>query len=167
MKYRGKRIEGRNVVTMVIPRPDGNIAFIFEAVESFDRFDELCKPPEPPEVVRPGNIRTRNIKDPKYLKRLTDYAEKRSHYMVLKSLEATKDLEWETVDIEKPETFTNWTKELMDCGFTDIEVTLLVKASARANCLDQDMLDDARSTFLQEQARQSESSSQKDEPQSI
>jgi len=160
MKYRGKKIQGRNVVTLVIPRPDGDIGFIMEAVENFDEFDKLCPVPEPPEILRPGNVRERNVRDPAYLEKLDAFAEAKSHYMTITSLKATKDLEWETVDYADPETWANWTKEMTEAGFTDIELSLIVRYIGQANCLDQSMLDDARSTFLLEQARQKEPTSQ-------
>ncbi len=167
MKYRGRKIEGRNVVTLVIPRPDENIAFIMEAVESFELFDALVPMPKPPEILRPGGVKENNLKDPKYLERLNEYAEKRSHYMAIMSLKASKDIEWETIVDDDPETWGNWAKELQESGFTDIEMTLIVRHVAQANCLDSKMLDDARSSFLAERVRQSESTSQTDEQPSM
>jgi len=160
MKYRGKKIEGRNVVTLVIPRPDGPIGFIMEAVEDFDHFDNLCPAPEPPEILRPGGVREKNTTDPDFLKRVDAYAEARSHYMTITSLKATTDLEWDTVDYDDPATWKNWTTEMKESGFTDIEMGHVVRHVAKANCLDQDMLDEARTSFLLDLARQKESTSQ-------
>jgi len=167
MKYKGKKIEGRNVTTLVIPRPDGDIAFIMEAVEDFKEFDKLVAAPLPPEILRPGGVRELNLKDTKYQERLVEYAEKRSHFMTIHALKATKDLEWETVNDDDPETWVNWTTELRDSGFNDIELGLIVRYVAQANSLDESMLDDARSAFLQDQARQKESTSPTDEQPSI
>jgi len=167
MKYKGKKIEGRNITTLVIPRPDGDIAFIMEAVENFDAFDKLVAIPEAPEILRPGGVRELNLQDAKYQERLVVYAEKRSHFLTLQALKATKDLEWETVDDENPETWVNWTTELKESGFNDIELGLIVRKVAQANSLDNSMLDDARSAFLQEQARQKRSTSQTDGQPSI
>ncbi len=167
MKYKGKKIEGRNVTTLVIPRPDGDIAFIMEAVENFDEFDKLVAKPEAPEILRPGNVRELNLKDTKYQERLLEFAETRSHYMTITALKATTDLEWETVKDDDPATWGNWATELTESGFNDIELGLIVRRVAQANSLDETMLDDARSAFLQDQARRKESTSLMDEQPSI
>ena len=157
MKYRGKKLEGRNKVVLVLPREDVDIALIMEAVENFDAFDALVTVPKPPEVLLPGNIREHNFQDPAYIERLDEYATQKTNYMTIESLKATTDIEWETVAEGDPTTWGNWATELAEAGFTDIELSLVIRKVAQANCLDQSMLDSARSAFLRERAHQSES----------
>jgi hypothetical protein len=73
---------------------------------------------------------------------------------MLKSLESTEDLEWETVDINKPETYGNWQIELEDAGFSEIERMRVMQLCTQVNALDDNMLDQAKETFLAEAPQQ-------------
>lgn len=148
MKYKGKKIEGRNKEIIIIPREGENIVLIAEAVPDWDEFDKIITEPTPPIVLKPGGIKTENVRDPKYIKAMDDYGTQRTHWIILKSLQATTDLEWETVDINKPETWKNYEKELQDSGFSPIEIGRVVRGVMRANSLDDDMIDEAKSDFL-------------------
>lgn len=148
MKYKGKEVKGRNRVIIPIPRPDGPIIFIAEGIKDWSEFDKLVAMPEPPEVLKPGGTRTKNLKDPAYRKRLDEYAELKSHYTNIASLRATEELEWDTVDFNKPETWKNFIQELKDSDFTDIEIGRIVMGCAEANSLSEVMIDEARNSFL-------------------
>jgi len=148
MKYKGQKVEGRNVEIIPIPRPGEDIIFIAEAVENFEEFDKLCPEPVPPKKLLKGGQKVVNINDPVYKEQLDKYATNRINYIVLKSLLATKDLEWETVNYEKPETWDNFKKELKDSGFTDIEQGRIIRGVMKANALDDAMIEQARQDFL-------------------
>lgn len=148
MKYKGKKVEGRNSEIIPFKRPDGDIIFIAEAVQDWDEFEKYCAEPEAPEILKPGGKRFKDENDPKYKKKLEEYAETRTHWLVLKSLQATKDIEWETVDMNDSNTWKNYRKELKDSGFTELELGRLVRGVMVANSLDEDMIETAKQDFL-------------------
>ena len=74
--------------------------------------------------------------------------------MILKSLEATEGLEWETVKMDDPETWLNYEKELKDSGLSPIEVGRIVGICMSANGLDERKMEAARDAFLAEQQAQ-------------
>ena len=164
MKIKGKKIEGRNVEVIIIPRMEEDIVFLAEALPDYDEFDKKVKAPEPAEIIRPGGIREQDTDDPDFKERLKEYATKKTDFTVLVSLQKTEDLEWDTVDMEEPETWNNWRKEMADSGFTDIELMRVVNGVSRANCLSDEMLDEARRNFIRTQEREArELSFRKDE----
>jgi len=148
MKYKGKKVEGRNLEIIPITRPGENLIFIAEAVEDFEEFDKLCPEPKPPVKLVKGGQKVSDPNNPEYKKALDEYATNRINYIVLKSLLATKDLEWETVDFSKPETWSNFKKELKEANLTDIEQGRIIRGVMKANALDEAMIEQARQDFL-------------------
>jgi hypothetical protein len=154
MKYKGKKLEGRNVEVLVLPRSGENIVFKAEAIPNYEEFEKLIAEPQPPEILKPGGVKEKNVNDPKYKEELTKFATTKTNYVVIKSLQATEYLEWETVDITKPETWEKWRGELEEAGFTEIEIMRIVQTVTKANALDDDMLEEARQSFLLEESLQ-------------
>jgi len=160
MKYAGKQIEGPNVEMVFIPRTDGDLVFKCKAVldQDYESFETLCPDPQPPEVIRPGNIRTPNVADPEYGKQIDEWANKRTAFMILASLSATDELEWDTVAMEDPDTWANYKTELQSSGFTAAEIMRIVSGVMSACGMNDDKIDEARERFLAAQlvAQQSE-----------
>ena len=67
--------------------------------------------------------------------------------MAIKSLEPT-EIEWQRVDIDKPETWLLWTEELKDAGLSEVEVQRVIILVMQANSLDENKLRKAREAFL-------------------
>jgi hypothetical protein len=109
--------------------------------------EKVLKLPKAPFVLRRGK-QERNIEDKGYEDQCMDYLVKRENYMVAASLMATPDLEWETVDLEKPGTWKNCEKELLETGLPKTEVSYIFEKVRQVNSLDQDKLDEARERFL-------------------
>lgn len=155
MKYKGKKVEGRNSAVLVLERGDENIVFIAQAVDSSEsEFDDLVKMPEPPEILRPGGLKEFNRNDSAFRKAIEEYATLKTSYMIVMSLKESPDLEWETIQYDKPSTWKNWEKELKDAGFTEVERLKVLQTVMRANSLDDDLLEQARSDFLQDRVLQ-------------
>lgn len=152
MKYKGKKVAGRNTEILVLPRGDEKIVFKARAVDSSEVFDKLVTMPEPPKRMKPGGIQEINTTDPDYLKKLQEYGELKTHFYAIFSLRATEELEWERVDFDKPETWKFWTEELKE-SFTDIEIRHITQLIMTVNALDENMLNQAREDFLQEEAQ--------------
>jgi hypothetical protein len=165
MKIRGKVIQGPNVEIIAIPRSDAeDIIFKAEAVRDYSEFDALCPEPKPPMVKNAKEGDTLDVKDPTFIKQLDRYAENKIAWMILKSLSATPDLEWETVKWNDKTTWRNYRQELADAGFSLYEIRRIENGVMIANGMSESRMEEARKRFLaSQQAPQVESSSQKEE----
>lgn len=162
MKFGNRIFDKPNVAYAVIPRPplrqpqpDGttleinqDIVFVAEAVLDHTEFDKLCSQPQPQPAQRPGGETFLNVKDPKYIARLNEWANHKRCWLVIESLKATKDLIWETVDPSIPSTWVNYETELKNAKFTQREINEIFGAVIEANALNDDRIREARERFL-------------------
>jgi hypothetical protein len=117
MKIGGRLIKAPSPVEVTIFReneqgqPD-NFVFICGPVLDYGPFEKICPLPKPPLVMVPGKDSYPNLKDNTYQKAVEQRSERRIQYLILTSLAATPDLVWDTVDINKPDTWENYDKEL-------------------------------------------------------
>jgi hypothetical protein len=148
MKMNGMKLECPNEVILVLPRQDGDLVFKAKAVTDYDEFDLLC--PEPQAQVRTvkGGKKQVMATEPEYLRAINEHNQKRMCWIFFKSLQATQDLEWETVNITDPNTWTNYVDELKASGFSAVEINRINTAVLQANCLDEEKLESARKAFL-------------------
>src|ERR1044072_4885912 len=100
MKINGEKVEGCNVEYIVLPRPDKNIVFIAKAILDMSEFDRLCPKPKPPTARYPDGSRREDVTDKRYVNLLNDWGSRYTAYLILKSLEATENLEWETCSLD-------------------------------------------------------------------
>lgn len=102
-----------------------------------------------------------DFEDPKYVVSMNTYGENKTNWMVLKSLEATPEITWETVDKANPQTWGNYNKELEEAGFSEFERQRIIGLVMEANALSDRRIEEARETFLsaasQEKAKTSTS----------
>lgn len=148
MKIKGKKLEGANEITIVIPRYNtDDIVFKAVAILDFSDLNNIIKEPEAPKILRKGT-QVEDLTDKGYISKRTKARVARYNYMMFTSLLATEGLEWETVDINKPDTWENWEKELRDSGLTNSEVMYITDKIEQVNSLNQDKLDEARDHFL-------------------
>lgn len=167
MKIGGQKIERMvNIVDVFIPRGEnGGFEFKCRAVE-LDRFETLYPMPEPRIRTIVGEGKVPDLKDAKYLDEMETYNLSRLNYMVVESLKATDDLEWETVNYDDVSTWGNYGDELGEAGFTDLEIGRVIQGVMRANQLDDAFIKEAHANFLARKADLAvqPSSSQTDEP---
>jgi len=151
MKIQGQVVEGPKEEIVVIPR--GTTEFVIKAkpVLNFDAFEKLNPIPQPREKMMPGGEKTQNFDDPEYKKALDLWAQQKTDWMILKSLSATEGLEWDTVDMAKPDTWSNYREEL-EKTFTPGEVSKIITIVMTACGLNQDKIDEATKRFLAGQA---------------
>lgn len=132
---------------LVLPRPDdNNIVIRAKAVSINEEFDK--KVPEP---IAP-NLRTKDgsrpdYNDENYVKAVQQRDNQRFAYMCLKSIEPSQ-IEWETVDMDKPTTWPKWVDELQENGLSEVEVGRIINAVLAANSLDEKKIEEARKSFL-------------------
>jgi len=148
MKLQGKTKLPPNREIVVFPHQDGESVFVAETVSDYVEFNKLCPEPQAPVKMFPGGEKQIDVTNPDYLKKRTDWAEKRMDYMAIKSLQPTEDLEFETVKLNDPETYKNWKKELKDFGFNDYQTNMIHGAILDANSLNVEKLEAARESFL-------------------
>jgi hypothetical protein len=152
MKIKGRVISGPREELVVFPRTEEDLVFKLQAVLEYDDFEKMCVEPEPPTLLHRDGTKIKDINDSKYKAKLEEYGQARTHWTFLKSISATPDLEWETVDMSNPTTWGNYRKELTSAGLSIAEITLLFRAMLNANSLDEDKLEEARKRFLASQA---------------
>jgi hypothetical protein len=149
MKLKGKKLEGPQEAVIVLPRQScDDLVFKFAAVLDSDDFDKLCPIPKPKEKLMPGGGRTLDVESQEYKDALDKWSMQKTHYMYLKSIEATEDLEWETVDMSDPDTWENYNQELIESGLTESERLHLLQTYSQVQGLDQSKIDAATKSFL-------------------
>jgi len=147
MKIAGMTIDGPAVETVVIPRGEQDIVFKAKAILDYKDFEAMCPVPQPPEIVKPGGITYKNVEDKKYQEAVGLWAQKKTDWMILKSLSMTEGLEWDTVKMDDPDTWANWKDEL-NSVFTDGEVAALINTVFDVCGLNQKKIEEATKRFL-------------------
>lgn len=133
---------------LVLPRDNGeDITIIARAVLSMEEFDLYCPKPQAKKAFVKGKGTIELVDDPEFRKQIASYGEKRFAFMALKSLEPS-DIDWQTVKMDRPETWTNWQQELKDAGLGQNEVDRITVCVMQANSLDERKLEEARQAFL-------------------
>lgn len=165
MKLNGHKIEGPNRDFIVIPRGNNkDIVLHVQAVLDMDQFEQMCPTPRPPMRKMKGGLDVPNLNDSAFRKACERHVEQRLMWMVLKSLEATPELEWELVDIGDSSTWLNMRKELREAGFSDVEINRIINAAYGVNSLNEAKIQAARDRFLlSREEQQNELSSQTEE----
>ena len=150
------KINGREVIadsfieTVVIPK--GTEQFVFRArpltSSDIEMFNAFVPYPTPPTMLKPGKDPEPDLKDVGYLQQRNEWAKLRTHFTFLMSLSATDGLDWDTVHLEKPETWGNIQTELDKAGFSDAEINAIFNAVISANGLDGNKIERATADFL-------------------
>jgi len=147
VKINGKVIDGPKEKVVVIPRDGTDIVFKAKAVLDYSDYEKICPMPTPPEVIKPGGEKSLDVEDADYIKALDKWARNKSRWMILKSLSASPGLEWETVDMSKPDTWENYHTELQS-AFSSGEIARILGIVTEACGLNQDKIDEATKRFL-------------------
>lgn len=158
MKLNGISIAPPEPRTIVIPHGDSEIILRYQAVHSFDGFTDMCKRPEPPEIIRPGNRRDKDYSDAEYQKAMNDYNHKRAVWLYLKALEIN-ELQFDTVDIRKPDTYLNFDKEFLDAGVPMVFLDALKQSILDFCGFNPGLIEEATNRFLAMRALEKESTS--------
>lgn len=146
MKIGGVEVNGPAEEVLVLPRMNGDLVFRAKAITDNREFERLCPEPKAKPVLKAGGWQ-KNTDDPTYKQQLADYSEARWNYTVIKSLEPS-EIGWERVQLDKPSSWKEWEKELLDAGLSTIEVNRITVLVMQANALDERKLEAARESFL-------------------
>jgi|2_EtaG_2_1085320.scaffolds.fasta_scaffold00029_3 hypothetical protein len=133
MKLQGKTIQPPKPLTIPVFRDGKNLGLLAGPVLSFQSFTDMCPKPEPPASYDVKTGTKEQLKeDPAFLKSLDIWADRKTNWMVLTSLSSSPDLVWDTVDMEKPETWKNFREEMESC-FSAQEVDIIISCVFDAN----------------------------------
>lgn len=164
MKINGVEVKGPSEEVLILPRPTAeDLAFRAVAVTDMSYFESRCPEPKPKAVLVAGGWK-QSVDDPAFLQAIKDHGVLRFAWILLESLKPS-NIEWDTVEMDKPSTWSNWDIDLKEAGLSQTEVNRVVNCVATANSLNEQKLEAARENFLRGLARASENkSSQSTEP---
>ncbi len=148
MKLQGHELIGPNEEILVLQRNGKDLVFTARAVLDYTEFDGLVPKPQPKKVNLPGGEIKILWDDKAFVAAFDHYGNLHTAYTVLKSLEATPDLTWDTIDKSNPSTWLHYKDELKAAFFSDREIIKIVNLVWVANNLDESKLDEARKRFL-------------------
>lgn len=151
MKVGGIQILGPKKVTVVLPRPEGDVPFHFVGVTDGEEFDQMYPEPEPPtqfNVKLQSNIKL--FSDQKFLERQADWVRAKTAWFFLKAI-SPSNIEWTTVDMSKPETFVNWQQDFRKAGFNQAEINRIYNGFEETNMVTEELMKQARERFLASQ----------------
>lgn len=155
MKYKNEKLSGPATTIVVIPLGDKDIVFTIQCVLDYSDFEKMVPEPKPPLILRRGEtVQAPNLEDSKYRNEINKYYSQQTKYMILKSLEPTKDLEFESVKLNDPSTWDNFDKEMQEAGFTNLHISRLIREISAINGLDERKIDEAKQRFLAMSAQQ-------------
>lgn len=142
MKLHGKVIGEPKPIPVIFTRGEEDFVFMVKAVFDMEEFETLCPEPKPTVSLREGPIL-----DESYKKRVESHYDRKTNWVILQALTATKGLEWDTVDMEKPDTWENYQKELRMAGLTNGELVHLITQINKVNSVDEKKMEEARDRF--------------------
>jgi len=151
MKINGKDIKGPQLEVVVIPRGEEEIVIKAKAVMDYSEHDKINPQPLPPSKLLPGGETQQLVEDPGYLTKISEWAQQKTDWMIIKSLSATEGLTWDTVKMDDPKTWSNYRKEL-DATFTPAELGKVLEVVMSACGLNQSKIEEATKRFLAGQA---------------
>lgn len=141
---------------LVLPRGEEVIVFKARGLQDMDEFNKLCPEPTPPRKMTKDGL-VADVTNSNYKTDMDHYGKRRLAYMVVKSLEPS-EIEWDTVDVHVPGTWTNWEQDLKNAGLTTVEANRVIGLVLEANSLDESKLKQARDVFLRGPLVESEKS---------
>ena len=147
MKFNGKKPNQGKIVHCVIPRENGeSMLFIAKGIFDYTPFTTQFPEPKPAVKVEKG-IQSLDYNHPTYKKRITEWISYKTHWIVLKSLEDSPELEWETVNMDDPKTWGNYDIELREVLLPN-EVAEISNAVMDACALTNQKVEEATQAFL-------------------
>lgn len=155
MKLKGRTLK-RNEEVLVLPRPDEPIVLKFRALSDIDEFEKMVPDPKPPMGRGKDGKVAPDYEDDNYKQAARTKNDQSYNYMILASLSATEDLEWEKVKMDQPATYHLWEEELKEAGFSQWEIQRIKASATSVNGLNEVKINAAREAFLAGQVEQAD-----------
>lgn len=163
MKIKGRELYQLPEETIVIPRGgEEPIVFKARAVTDWAEFNKLVQEPVPPQRMVKGKKES-DFKNPSYLQRVAKYNELTNAWLILESLKATPDLEWDLVKADQPDSWLKLEEELRQF-LLPVEIRRIIQGVFQANALDEKHVEAARKAFLERQEAESHEKSSGEAP---
>jgi len=151
MKIGGVTVTPPAIDFIILERPDTPLVIQAQALDSYDEFNALCPPPEPPtKLTKEGRVTDSD--EPGYLSLIQNWMEQRAAYMVVKCL-APSQIEWDTVRLSSSKTWKNYEQDLRKAGVTAIEFNRIQQLILDINSLNEEKLTQAREVFRRGRAQ--------------
>jgi hypothetical protein len=162
MKLNGQKLYAVHKKTLRFPRgeqpeivegkPTGRkvpffVEITVQAVVDESAVAKLLPQPTPPIRIMSSGQKVAVFDDPKFKDAIDAWATKKANWISLVSLQATENLEWETVDMNNPDTWGNFREELTQAGFTQAEQNKIQLAINQVNGLTPDNMEAALQSF--------------------
>lgn len=152
-KVQGKKRVNPRTEMFFIPEfyEDGEpLILTLGAVLDFDKFNELVKLPETPTVRKPNGETYKDPDDSDYRKSLFEYWLKKNDYIQIQSVLFTEGFEYEFVNINDPDTWSEFDKDLSGLGLTEVQITFLKNMVSDLNGINERRMEEAREAFFAE-----------------
>jgi hypothetical protein len=131
---------------LVLPRGDSRIVFRAHGLDSFDDFNRRCPEPVPQmKLTKDGSVA--DTDDKNYQDAISSHGRRRLAYIIVYSLQPSQ-IEWDSVEMDKPATWENWEKDLRNGGLSQVECNRVMHLAMEANSLSEDKLVKARESFV-------------------
>lgn len=147
MKINGKVLSAPSPVQVEIFRGEDSLTFVANAVLDYSEFDRLLPEPKPPlKTIVATQTQYPDVEDKRYKVAMEKYGKQRYAYMIIKALSGTPGLEWDEVDLEKPDTWEKWSTELRQV-MTQYEINTIISGILEANSPSKKRRKEAIGTF--------------------
>lgn len=148
MKVNGKTLDKPRIVKVYLPIANNDaVEFQFRPLRGDEDFEKVLTKPRPKQRMAPGGSVHSNFDDPGYKTAINAWVNKKLDWEFLTSISITEGLEWETVKIEDPETWGNWRADL-EKAFGFSEINKVFEGFMNAQYISEEVMEDARKTFL-------------------
>ena len=104
------------------------IRFLLAPIVDWEEHNEFNPEPKVPTKTKPDGTTVQN-ETPEFLDRRGEWATRKGHYTIAKSIAATEDFRWDTVHWDDPTTWENYRDELLEFGLLDLEVAQIIQAA--------------------------------------
>lgn len=166
LRIGGHVIDKPSEEVCVLSRTNGDdINIIARAVLSMEDFDQYVPRPVAGKAWSKDKGHHELTDTPQFKKDMETYGEKRFAFMAIKSLEPS-NIEWVTVKLDDPSTWSGWTQDLKDAKLSETEINRIIVCVMGANSLDEGKLKEARASFLDGLVEEAKSSSDQTDPSS-
>ena len=148
MKINGiSGVKQRTVTIHFMVDDDTAVEFKLRPLDASDDFEVVMPKPIAPVKIMAGGAKLNDLEDPGYKASVDNWINKRFDWNVLRCLDASEDLVFETVDMANPETWANWQTEFKT-AFGNINLGRVIDKFSEVNSLSNDGLEVARKCFL-------------------
>lgn len=149
MKRNGEKLVKPATKLVVFQREDEFIEFTLSAVGNRKSFDKMVPEPKPVIARSLDGTEEPQVQAPNYKAAVEKRNDLFRAWLVINAISpSTEWLEWEQVDLDKPETWLLWEDEMEQAGISYGERTQLTNHVIELNALSRNAVDEALKSFF-------------------